>query len=83
MLYPAYFSASYRCHICWMLIECQNLKTQIIQKTKEIQKIEGELKRNQKNNHHLIDLQKLNFLSAKFLINYVKVQITLPQFKNS
>ena len=50
----------------------QNLKTQIIQKTKEIQKIEGELKRNQKNNHHLIDLQKLNFLSAKFLINLCK-----------
>jgi len=50
----------------------QNLKTQINLKSKEIHKIESELERNQKNNQHLIDLQKLNSLSADFLINLCK-----------
>jgi type IV pilus assembly protein PilM len=50
----------------------QNLKDLINLKSKEIQKIEIELKRNKKNNDHLIDLQKLNSLSADFLINLCK-----------
>jgi len=50
----------------------QNLKIQISQKSKEIQKIESQLKKNQKNNNYLIDLQKLNLLSADFLINVCK-----------
>ena len=48
MLYPAYFSALPLPHLLDVNKNVQNLKTQIIQKTKEIQKIEGELKRNQK-----------------------------------
>ena len=64
----------------------QNLKSQISEKSKEIQKIESQLQRNQKNNNYLIDLQKLNSLSADFLINVCKTTnhtASVQEFLNS
>lgn len=64
----------------------QNFKTQISEKSKEIQKIESQLKKNQKNNNYLIDLQKLNSLSADFLINVCKTTnhtASVQEFLNS